>query len=183
MLHGIRPISSSGVMATKGYIRGRVSTLPLLLFKFWFLFVRELTLFAVSRCSRLRAESFGVEPFVCTFVVPGAGELQFPVGGKSGPCSLKIGFRSFSIAVKLFLGLRSVPVAFAEGWMYVDGPVEQAVALTRFFERFESVVFPYPLFPHLYRGRPRFSFRRLGLRILLYLYSPVALVKALLSWR
>ena len=143
----------------------------------WIRFVVVLAEFASRHCQRLRPSSLGVAGFTCEFQVPGISPVAFNLG--EGPSKVKIIFRDANVAFKVFSGMMSIPVAFGAGWMRVEGPIELAVAVTRFFERFEAILFPYPLFPHLYRGKPGVSLRRLLFRIVLYLYAPVALVQTL----
>ncbi len=138
-------------------------------------FVAVLSELASRLCGRLRADALSSPSFNFSMVASGAHVSAridnggFKVLPSGAHVDLKIHFKSAKVALFVFLGLVSIPTAFAQGWMWVEGPVEYAVAVTRFFERFETVVFPYPVFRHLYRGKPPFSVRRLGLRILLYL--------------
>lgn len=138
-------------------------------------FVAVLSELASRLCGRLRADALSASPFSFSLVAPGAclnariDSSGFRALPSDAQVDLKIHFKSAKVALFVFLGLVSIPTAFAQGWMWVEGPIEQAVAVTRFFERFEAVLFPYYLFRHLYRGRPSFSARRLGLRLILYL--------------
>ncbi len=142
--------------------------------KLLIVFVGVLAEVASRLCGRLRVAELSAEPFSFCFCVDRVsvcariddkGFRILPLGPEA---TLRIAFKDAGSAVKVFLGVVSIPKAFAQGWMWVEGPIEQAVAVTRFFERFEAVLFPYYPFRYLFRGKPSFSFRRVTLRVLLY---------------
>lgn len=136
--------------------------------------VFELLLFASKFVKSLKVENLGIKGFWVEFYIPQVGTTTLKFGNQR---YVRIIFRDKAIALKVFTGLKSIPEAFGEGWIKVEGPVELATCITMFFEIFESIVFPYLLFKHLYRGKPKSSLRRLIFRVLIYLYLPIAILK------
>lgn len=96
----------------------------------WVEVVVELAHFAMSYCSKLDPSSFGVHGFLCEFVIPGTPSAFLDFGGSE---KVKIIFRDAKIALKVFTGLKSIPEAFGEGWITVEGPIEYGVVVTKFF--------------------------------------------------
>lgn len=140
--------------------------------------VFELLLFASRFIKNLKTESLGIKGFCVEFFIPQVGTATLKLGDHE---RVRIIFRDKTVALKVFMGLKSIPEAFGEGWIRVEGPVELATCVTMFFEIFESIVFPYTLFKHLYRGRPKPSLERLVFRLLIYLYLPLAILKVILK--
>ncbi len=91
------------------------------------------------------------------------------IGARIENPDLAIYFKNIDSAFPAFLGRMSVVQAFSQHKVMVKGFVGDAISFIRVVEIAEAALFPGFLQNKIFIKKPKFSWRRLGIRTLLYL--------------